>query len=359
MQSLCKQSLHAKAAAINAGATACWSCHPSSQSCRQLQSSSSSALCAPQHVARLPQPFTAAGRSTSSRCRVALRAMRQAASKQTIAITGATGLVGSRLTAKLAAQGNKVRVITRNVNSARSKLQYPGLEFFSLAQIEQAVTGSDAVVNLAGEPIGTRWTPEIKRQIKQSRLDITNRVAAATTKAPESARPKVLVSSSAVGYYGASQTASFTEDSPAGRDYLASICTEWEAAAQKVPNSTRVVIIRTGIVLAQDGGVLARMLPIFELFAGGPLGTGKQWVSWIHRDDLVELIIDAIKDPKYSGVYNGTAPKPVTMAQLCSSVGNTLGRPSWLPVPDFAITTLLGEGAQVRSFGLVYIATCI
>ncbi|WIA21060.1 hypothetical protein OEZ86_004940 [Tetradesmus obliquus] len=273
--------------------------------------------------------------------------MAAAGDKLTIAVTGATGLVGSRLAAKLAAQGNKVRVLTRNVSSAKAKLQYPGLEFYSLAQITEAVKGADAVVNLAGEPIGTRWTPAIKKQIKQSRLDITSKVASAISNSPEASRPKVFVSSSAVGYYGASATASFTEDSPAGNDYLAQICTEWEAAAKNVPASTRSVIIRTGIVLARDGGVLARMLPIFELFAGGPLGTGKQWVSWIHRDDLVDMIIDAIKKPAYSGVYNGTAPKPVTMAQLCSSVGGVLGRPSWLPVPDFAITTLLGEGAQV------------
>eukprot|EP00775_Hariotina_reticulata_P007725 gene7725-7924_t len=274
--------------------------------------------------------------------------MNQSGDKMTIAVTGATGLVGSRLTAKLAAQGNRVRVLTRNINSAKSKLQYPGLEFYSLNQIQEAVTGADAVVNLAGAPIGTRWTPEIKKQIKQSRLDITSKVAAAINKAPDAQRPKVFVSSSAVGYYGASQTSSFTEDSPAGGDYLAQICTEWEAAAQKVPPTTRVVIVRTGIVLARDGGVLSRMLPIFELFAD----PAQPRFYYIHlllrgRDDLVDLIIEAIKNPSFSGVYNGTAPKPVTMAQLCSSVGGVLGRPSWLPVPDFAITTLLGEGAQV------------
>ncbi|GBG00232.1 epimerase chloroplastic-like, partial [Raphidocelis subcapitata] len=197
------------------------------------------------------------------------------------------------------------------------------------------------------------WTPDIKRQIKTSRIDTTTKIAAAISAAPEGQRPKVFLSSSAVGYYGTSSTGSFTEDSPAGVDYLAAVCAEWEAAAQKarggggVPPGVRVVLVRTGIVLARDGGVLARMLPIFELFAGGPLGTGKQWMSWIHRDDLVDLMIEMLRNPAYSGAYNGTAPKPVTMAQLCSSVGGVLGRPSWLPVPDFALNTLLGEGASV------------
>lgn len=267
--------------------------------------------------------------------------------KLTVAITGATGLIGGRLAAKLAAGGNKVRVLTRDVTSARGKLPFPGLEYYAPGQWAEAVKGADAVVNLAGTPIGTRWTADIKKLIKTSRIDTTNKLAAAISEAPEGQRPRVFLSSSAVGYYGTSQTSSFTEDSPVGGDYLAEVCKDWEAAAQKVPSDVRVVLIRTGIVLARDGGVLGKMLPIFELFAGGPLGSGKQWMSWIHREDLVDLMIEAIRNPAYKGPYNGTAPKPVTMAQLCSSIGGALGRPSWLPVPDFALTTLLGEGAQV------------
>ncbi|KAI8472834.1 MAG: hypothetical protein J3K34DRAFT_197222 [Monoraphidium minutum] len=270
-----------------------------------------------------------------------------AAGKPTVAITGATGLIGSRLASKLAAQGHRVRVLTRDVGSARGKLPYPGLEFYGPQQWAAAVVGAGAVVNLAGTPIGTRWTPEIKRQIKASRLDTTTKIAAAITAAPEGLRPSVFLSSSAVGYYGSSSTGSFTEESPAGRDYLAGVCEQWEAAAQQVPPGVRVVIVRTGIVLARDGGVLGRMLPMFDLFAGGPLGTGKQWMSWIHRDDLVDLMVEGIKNPAYVGTYNGTAPKPVTMAQLCTSVGGIMGRPSWMPVPDYAVSALLGEGAQV------------
>jgi uncharacterized protein (TIGR01777 family) len=271
--------------------------------------------------------------------------------KPIIAITGATGLVGSRLAARLAALGVEVRVLTtRPVAQAKSRLPYPGLSFFPRKEWARAVCGSDAVVNLAGTPIGTRWTPEIKRELKASRLGVTNDLVAAIERCPggADARPKVLVSASAVGFYGTSETQTFTEDSPSGSDYLSEICRDWEAAAERAEQlGTRVVVLRTGIVLAPEGGVIAKMRPVFDLFAGGPLGTGRQLVSWIHRDDLVELIINAVRDERYRGAYNATAPRPVTMADLCASVGKAIGRPSWLPVPDFALTTLLGEGAQV------------
>lgn len=270
-----------------------------------------------------------------------------AAGKLTIAVTGATGLVGSRLTAKLASQGNKVRVLTRNPASARAKLQYPGLEFYEPAKWCEGIQGCDGVVNLAGEPIATRWNEQLKGEIKRSRVKTTKAVAECISNCPEDKRPKVLVSSSAVGFYGSSQTATFNEESPSGKDYLSEVCRDWESAARSVPSDVRVCILRTGIVLAREGGALGRMLPIFQVFAGGPLGSGRQWMSWIHRDDLVDLVVEAVKNKNYVGTYNATAPKPVTMAELCSTLGNVLGRPSWLPVPEFALQTLLGEGASV------------
>lgn len=266
----------------------------------------------------------------------------------TIAITGATGLVGSRLAAKLAAAGHKVRVLTRNPSSARSKLTYPGLEFFGPNDWARGVEGATGVVNLAGEPIATRWTEDLKRSIKSSRVNTTTSLVDAIKACPAAKRPKVLVSASAVGYYGVSQTATFSEDSPSGRDYLSEVCRSWESAAQAASAAgVRVVVLRIGIVLAPEGGALAKMLPVFQIFAGGPLGSGKQWMSWIHRDDLVDLAIEALSNPAYEGVYNATAPKPVRMSELCSALGNILGRPSWLPVPEFALMTLLGEGASV------------
>ncbi|MEW5306516.1 MAG: hypothetical protein WDW36_008974 [Sanguina aurantia] len=268
--------------------------------------------------------------------------------KMTVSITGATGLVGSRLASKLASQGHKVRVLARDVGKARSKLPYPGLEFFAPGQWSQAIAGSTGIANLAGEPIATRWTPELKATIKSSRVNVTKSLVEAIRATPANLRPKVLVSSSAVGFYGTSNTSTFNDDSPSGSDYLSQVCREWEAAATEAEAlGVRVCLMRTGIVLAREGGALGKMLPVFQVFAGGPLGTGKQWMSWIHRDDLVAMFIEALQNPAYSGPYNATAPKPVRMNELCGAIGSILGRPSWLPVPDFALQSLLGEGATV------------
>ena len=268
-----------------------------------------------------------------------------AGSKGIIAITGATGLIGTRLVEVLSSQGYAVRVLTRNPSSARSKLRVPGLEFFGPAQWAAAVKGTVAVINLAGEPIATRWTPELKKEIKASRVRVTSALANAINALPENERPKVLISSSAVGYYGANDNSTFNEASKAGNDYLAEVCKDWEDAAGKA--QTRVVILRTGIVLARDGGALAKMIPVFQIFAGGPLGSGRQWCSWIHRDDVIGMILSALEDSKWSGSYNATAPNPVRMGELCSELGSVMGRPSFFPVPDFALKTLLGEGARV------------
>jgi hypothetical protein len=160
-------------------------------------------------------------------------------------------------------------------------------------------------------------------------------------------KPSVLVNASAIGYYGTSETASFDESSEPGKDFLASVCEAWEAEAQKVKQAgVRLVILRLGIVLA-NGGAIAKMLTPFKLFAGGPIGSGRQWFSWIHRDDLVNLIIQALTRPDRSGVFNATAPNPVRMAELAQTMGQVLQRPSWLPVPSFALETLLGDGAMV------------
>jgi hypothetical protein len=160
-------------------------------------------------------------------------------------------------------------------------------------------------------------------------------------------RPSVFVSGSAIGYYGTSETAEFDETSPAGNDFLAAVCKDWEAAAQPAKNAgTRLAILRLGIVLGM-GGALAKMLPPFKLFAGGPLGTGKQWFSWVHREDVVDLILYALQNSQVQGVLNATAPNPVRMNELCQTLGEVLKRPSWLPVPSFALELLLGDGAKV------------
>jgi uncharacterized protein (TIGR01777 family) len=266
-----------------------------------------------------------------------------------VAITGATGFVGSRLVERLQAQGHQPLILTRNRASADRA--FPTLEIVAYTPTEsgswqQAIAGCDAVVHLAGEPIAeSRWTPERKQEILKSRQLSTQKIVEAIAQA--NPKPTVLVNASAIGYYGTSETATFDESSPAGNDFLAEVCQAWEAEAQKVKDAgVRLVILRLGIVLG-DGGALAKMTPPFKVFAGGPIGTGRQWFSWIHRDDLVNLILEALSRKDIEGVFNATAPNPVRMTELCQTIGETLNRPSWLPVPSFALEALLGEGAKV------------
>src|SRR4028119_1802945 len=266
-----------------------------------------------------------------------------------VAITGATGFVGSRLVERLQAQGHQPMILTRNRAAALSA--FPNLEIVAYTPTEsglwqEAIAGCDAVVNLAGEPIAeSRWIPKQKQEILTSRQLSTRKIVEAIAKA--NPKPSVLVNASAIGYYGTSETASFDETSPSSNDFLAEVCQAWEAEAQKVKEAgVRLVILRLGIVLG-DGGALAKMIPPFKLFAGGPLGTGKQWFSWIHRDDLVNLILEALTRKDIEGVLNATAPNPVRMSEFCQVLGKTLNRPSWLPVPSFVPEALLGEGAKV------------
>ncbi|MBF2088826.1 MAG: TIGR01777 family protein [Synechococcales cyanobacterium K44_A2020_017] len=272
-----------------------------------------------------------------------------------VAITGATGFVGSRLVERLSQAGHSVVVFTRNLGHANRV--FPSSSFPTVTNIaytptqagewQQAIAGCDGVVNLAGEPIAeSRWTPDRKRMIVESRQLTTRLLVEAIAQADP--KPSVLVSGSAIGYYGTSETASFDETSGAGDDFLAQVCQAWEAEAMRVKESgTRLVILRTGIVLGLEGGAIAKMITPFRLFAGGPLGTGKQWVSWIHRDDLVELIIQSLNQPSYEGVLNATAPNPVRMAEFCHVMGEALNRPSWLPVPEIALEALLGDAAKM------------
>jgi len=271
-----------------------------------------------------------------------------------IAITGATGFVGSRLVETLVAQHHQVIVFTRNAVRAQRffpPAAFPGVEVVACdptqpGDWQNAISGCEGVVNLAGEPIAEhRWTALCKQAILDSRKLSTRNLVAAIAQAEH--KPAVLVSASAIGYYGTSEMATFDETSPAGNDFLAQVCQSWEAEATNVKDSgTRLTILRIGIVLG-PGGAIAKMLPPFKLFAGGPLGSGQQWFSWIHRDDLVNLILRALTQPDLEGTFNATAPNPVRMVDLCQTLGKILNRPSWLPVPGLVLETLLGEGAQV------------
>jgi len=270
-----------------------------------------------------------------------------------IALTGATGFVGSRLVAKLNQNDHSLVILSRNLDRARRLFPptaFPQLELVGYSPLEsgdwqQAVAGCDAVINLAGEPIAERWSLEHKKAILESRQIGTSKIVEAIAKADP--KPQILINPSAIGYYGSSETATFTEKSPPGSDFLADVCQKWEAEAQKAQEfGVRPVIIRFGIVLG-DGGALSKMLTPFKLFAGGPLGNGRQWFSWIHREDLVNLIIEVLNRTDLEGIFNGTAPNPVRMSQFCTTLGEILHRPSWLPVPDFALELLLGEASKV------------
>ncbi len=270
-----------------------------------------------------------------------------------IAITGATGFVGTGLVEKLNTPENSLLILTRNAERCRRIFPakvYPNLEILTYTPTisgawQNSISGCDAVINLAGEPIAERWTSDYKKAILESRQLGTQKIVEAITKA--SNRPSVLISASAIGYYGSSETAIFDETSNPGNDFLAQVCQSWENEAQKVTTTgTRLVIFRIGIVLGK-GGALAKMIPPFKLFAGGPIGTGRQWFSWIHHSDLINLIISALERPEIAGIFNATSPNPVRMSALCDSLGKAIGRPSWLPVPSFALELLLGEGAQV------------
>lgn len=271
-----------------------------------------------------------------------------------VAIAGATGFVGSRLVERLNQEGVRVLVLTRNIDSARKI--FPSQGFANVEIIaytpnvsgswQDALSGCDAVVNLAGEPIGEgRWTPERKQEILNSRQLGTQKIVEAIAKS--NPKPSVLVNASAIGYYGTSETATFDENSLSGNDFLAQVCQAWEAEATKVIDAgVRLVILRFGIVLG-TGGALGKMITPFKLFAGGPIGSGRQWFSWIHVDDIVNLILKSLNKPELQGVYNATAPNPVRMSELSQTMGQVMNRPSWLPVPSFAIEALLGDGAIV------------
>ncbi len=271
-----------------------------------------------------------------------------------VAVTGATGFVGSALVQQLQTAGHNIKVLTRN--PSRAQRMFPAAAFPNVVVVpyqplesgtwQAEISGCDGVINLAGEPISERWTADRKQAIVRSREVGTQKLAEAIAKADD--KPSVLVSASAVGFYGTSETAEFYETSaPLEQDFLSTVCQKWEAAAEPVKeHGTRLVVIRVGIVLG-TGGAIGKMLTPFRLYAGGPIGSGRQWFSWIHRDDLVRLFIKGLTDESMSGVYNGTAPNPVRMADLCNTLGLVMNRPSWLPVPDFVLEALLGDGAQV------------
>jgi hypothetical protein len=270
-----------------------------------------------------------------------------------VAVTGATGFVGTRLVAHLLATGHEVVVLTRRREDAeralpvRCRLVVWDPEHGTLDPA--ALSGVDAVVNLAGAGVAdARWTAERKAVIRRSRVEGTRLLVAALADVPAGRRPRVLVSASAIGFYGDRGDEILTEASSRGAGFLADVCEEWEREARGAEShGLRVVTIRIGVVLGPGGGALARMLPPFRLGLGGRIGSGQQWMSWIHRDDLVALFAFALERADVHGALNGVAPAPVTNLEFTTTLGRTLVRPAVLPVPSVALKLALGEMATV------------
>jgi hypothetical protein len=265
-----------------------------------------------------------------------------------VVVAGGTGFIGSKLWESLLTKGHDVVLLTRDASRSRDQI-HPKVHVVSWAPgaaWESWVDGAGGIVNLAGESIAQRWTKAAKQRIVASRLEATERLCAAIQKAI--LKPSVLVNASAVGIYGPRGEEILSEDSSPGSDFLATTCTAWEEAARAVePIGVRVALVRTGVVLAREGGALAKMLPPFRAFLGGPVGGGSQFLSWIHRDDLAALYIFALENPEVKGPLNGTAPNPVTMRDFAKALGHALHRPSFLPVPAPAVRLLLGEMSTV------------
>jgi uncharacterized protein (TIGR01777 family) len=263
-----------------------------------------------------------------------------------IVITGGTGFIGGPLVGSLVADGHEVVVLTRKPRPGDG-VTWVAWDGRSVGDWAAAVDGADAVIHLAGEPIGdSRWTPEKKARIRNSRIQGTAAIVAAIERA--AVRPKVLISGSAVGFYGPHGPERITEADGPGTDFLAQVCLEWESAARLVAAyGVRLVLLRTGIVLAPDGGALAKMLPVFKLGLGGHLGSGEQGFPWIHRDDEVGLIRWALENPAVEGPLNATAPEPVSNAAFTKALNQALHRPGFVPVPAVILKLSLGEQASM------------
>ncbi|HEX8654400.1 MAG TPA: TIGR01777 family oxidoreductase [Allosphingosinicella sp.] len=266
-----------------------------------------------------------------------------------VLVTGGTGFIGGRLVAALAAAGHDVTVLTRRRESAAA-LPAPLRIVTDLAQIPSTAR-IDAIVNLAGEPIGNGlWTKAKRRRIVESRLGVTWALGRLIERLE--IKPKVMVSGSAIGWYGLRGDERLSEGGDFRDCFSHRVCSAWEYSAQLAAGrGVRLVLLRTGLVLGREGGVLSRMLAPFEFGLGGRFGDGRQWMSWIHRDDLVRLIVRAIADPSLTGPLNGTAPEPVTNADFVHALGGALGRPAILPVPAAPLRLALGDFADELLLG--------
>src|SRR6266508_2770362 len=262
-----------------------------------------------------------------------------------LVVTGATGFIGTVLCARLLQQGHTLTLFTRGSprevgTAAKRWVQWtPG----ALGEWGAALEGVDGIIHLAGEPIAAKkWNDMQRRRIEKSRVDGTNSLVQAIAKAEP--KPTFLISASAVGYYGPRGDELITEDSPPGDDFLSAVCRAWEEETKKAERlGLRVVRLRTGVVLGSGGGALTKMAQPFKFFVGGPLGSGRQWMSWIQLEDHVRLILELIDNAQANGPVNATAPNPVRNKEFCQTLGKVLRRPSRAPLPGLALRLALGE----------------
>lgn len=261
-----------------------------------------------------------------------------------VVLTGATGMIGAALAEALSKQGHQVLRLNRQKSAQESQdgiIWDPQAGKIDASQLE----GCDAIVHLAGEPVAQRWNDEVKSKIRNSRLESTKLLSKtiASLKSP----PKVFVCASAIGFYGDRGAEAMTEQSSPGKGFLADLCQEWEKATEAASKTgIRTVNVRIGVVLSTKGGALAKMMPPFLIGAGGNLGSGKQYMSWISLDDVVEVISFAIQNDKISGPVNAVAPNPVTNAEFTKDFGKAIGRPTIFPVPAFGVQLLFGQMAD-------------
>ncbi|HEX9880679.1 MAG TPA: TIGR01777 family oxidoreductase [Candidatus Binatia bacterium] len=266
-----------------------------------------------------------------------------------VVVAGGSGFIGSVLCPRLVDLGHSLVILSRSLTPTKALSRGEWMQWNpgESGTWERAVNGADAVINLAGEPIpAKRWSAAQKKKIRTSRVNTTRALVKAIERAEH--KPRLVLNASAIGYYGPRGDDPVTEESPAGDDFVSRVCREWEAEAQRAEAlGVRVVRLRTGIVLGRGGGALAKMVFPFRLFIGGPLGTGTQWVSWIQMEDEVGLILHLLQHATACGAVNATAPHPVTNRELSRTLGRVLRRPSWAPVPAFALRILLGEMADM------------
>ncbi len=261
-----------------------------------------------------------------------------------IFITGGTGFVGKTLAPALVHGGHEVTVLTRSGRGGIPDISLVEGDPTQKGGWQAAVREHDAVINLAGASIFTRWTDEAKKMIRESRLLTTRNLVEAL----DGARVKHFFSTSAVGYYGFHGDEVLTEESPPGVDFLAQLAQDWEKGAKEAEKKDcRVVISRFGIILGEKGGALGQMIPLFQKYLGGPLGSGNQWFSWIHIEDLTRAFLFLLEHPEISGPLNFTAPNPVRNRNLAKALGKAMGRPSFLPAPGFMLKLILGEFGSI------------